>query len=1699
MFTSRNDYQPAENHMISRSKSKKHTHKAKAENTNLEVLYTLHMDLCGPTQVQTFNGKKYILVIIDDYSRFTWVKFLRSKDETPDEDVGKLQPTADIGIFVGYAPSRKGYKIYNKRTRRIMETIHALFKELSEPMAPMQLNTRPTPTFLTPGQISSGPVPNPVPATPYVPPTNKDLEILFQSMFDEYLEPPHVERPVSPAPAVLVPVNTAGTPSSTTIDQDAPSPSHSPSSSALQSPSLQQSIATESTIMEDNLLALVDNDPFINMMDLCDPVDTPMVDRLKLDEESLGIPVDQTRFHCMVDSLMYLIASRPDLVFTVCMCASAISLCCNNVQHSWSKHIDIQHHFIREQFEKGVVELYFMTTDYQLTDIFTKALPRERFEFLLSRLDKMADENVLAQAPTRSDDQILPFAAWNTLTHEAKIGTYSFELDKTRFILDANLLREALEITPIDQAHQFMSPPLASPFHLAEEDFRLGNLKFVSKGEADESTKTTPPQQADKGKIAKVCKVKSPFQLVDEPDEELAHSELELKLEHQGEGNKDDMERAIQMNLDLFQAQSQAHVGDVAIREPVAEATQPLLVVEGKGEAPWTNSYSKDRLQLLKCHYLDPLHKLRMRHPPILSVTHRMLLMLKTNSGGDTEILQIDEEQGKDMYDQVNLKEKTNELDQGQAGSNPGITSESRPPPEQVVMDEDQAGPDHPFCLALNGIGESRGVLARPDLEPTHDELIDDLYHKNLEDAYAIGDQFINDKSTKDEPKKPNVEAEVVSMVTVPIYQASYSVPPLSIPVPIIDLSPPKPASSTTQALIFTATTITTTTTLRHNNKAQLNQNHFRELSEAEMKEILHQCMFETGTYKSLPEHVALYEALEASMEGENIDEYLTEKDKSSQSQAPQSSEWKKSITRDAPSSFSKKQSNPHAEQPVKDIPMPDTANISDSKDTDSAHLLKIKQRTEWDMQTFMQWYCQRMGKTELTQEDLEGQAYEVVKAFYPDIVRLYKPLPLSGLPGDVTIQTQLFFNHDLDYLRYGSKGSEQALSISKMKDARYLDFGLELLTPKHLWINEVCTYDIGASYVRTHMRILSVVGIKAYSHYEYNYLKEITLRIADYQEYTITEKDFKILNPSDFEDLNLLLLQGHLNHLSGSDKRMLSTAVKLQTRWDAKGFEYKHDYTIIESPRAVVFPVSNNKQKIMRFNEIYKFSDGRGRDVVSVLSLLNYSFDTSLLLVGNSYPLTRITLANVVPLKKTTSHSVETQKPELKVYSRKLKNGKNIGSGKKAKIVESKNANHSEPNHTWGSKATYIPSSSSRVMTGCPDCSLLSGNDHIARIMGYVDYQLRNVTISRVYYVEGLEYNLFSVGKSKKSSHQPKAEDTNQEKLYLLRMDLCGSMRVASTTGKGFEESPKTPHFHDDPLHESLHEDLTSQGSSSNVRSIYTPFESLDKIMLIKLKWIYKIKTDEFGNVLKNKARLVAQGFMQEEGIDFEESFAPVARIEAICIFVENATHKNMMIFQMDVQTTFLNGELKEEVYVSQLEGFVNQDNPSYVYKLKKALYVLKQAPRVWYDMLSSFLISQHFSKGAVDPILFTQKAGNDLLLDNPSYVYKLKKALYVLKQAPRVWYDMLSSFLISQHFSKGAVDPILFTQKAGNDLLLTRPYLCSLLMCLVSGKAYRKALKCGKTDLSTPKGTINMGLWYSKDTDMSLTAYADADHTGC
>nr|GEZ36680.1 retrovirus-related Pol polyprotein from transposon TNT 1-94 [Tanacetum cinerariifolium] len=154
------------------------------------------------------------------------------------------------------------------------------------------------------------------------------------------------------------------------------------------------------------------------------------------------------------------------------------------------------------------------------------------------------------------------------------------------------------------------------------------------------------------------------------------------------------------------------------------------------------------------------------------------------------------------------------------------------------------------------------------------------------------------------------------------------------------------------------------------------------------------------------------------------------------------------------------------------------------------------------------------------------------------------------------------------------------------------------------------------------------------------------------------------------------------------------------------------------------------------------------------------------------------------------------------------------------------------------------------------------------------------------------------------------------------------------------------------------------------------------DNISPLTLKWLFKNKHDEEQTVIRNKSRLVVRGYRQEEGIDFEESFAPVARMEAIRIFLAYAAHKSFSVFQMDVKTVFLHGSLKKDVYVCQPEGFIDADHPSHVYKLKKALYGLKQAPRAWYDELSTFLLQNHFFKGTIDPTLFIRRFHDDILV---------------------------------------------------------------------------------------------------------------------
>ncbi|GJZ46951.1 retrovirus-related pol polyprotein from transposon TNT 1-94 [Tanacetum coccineum] len=262
--------------------------------------------------------------------------------------------------------------------------------------------------------------------------------------------------------------------------------------------------------------------------------------------------------------------------------------------------------------------------------------------------------------------------------------------------------------------------------------------------------------------------------------------------------------------------------------------------------------------------------------------------------------------------------------------------------------------------------------------------------------------------------------------------------------------------------------------------------------------------------------------------------------------------------------------------------------------------------------------------------------------------------------------------------------------------------------------------------------------------------------------------------------------------------------------------------------------------------------------------------------------------------------------------------------------------------------------------------------------------------------------------------------------------------------------------------------------------------------------------------------ARLVACGYRREKGIDFEESFTPVARLDAIRIFLAYAAHMNIIVYQIDVKTTFLNDILHEEVYVSQQDGFVDQDNPNHVYKLKKDLYGLKQAPRAWYDLLSKFLLSQKFFKGTLDPTLFIRRQGKDILLAQ-IYISQSLKGIFInqseyaleslkkygMESSDPVDTPMVEKSKLDEDTQGKAVDPTHYRGMVGTLMYLTasRPDL-TFVVCMCAwyqAKPTKKHLHALNKIFKYLRGTVNRGLWYLKDSSIALIDYSDVDYAGC
>ncbi|GJS13032.1 putative ribonuclease H-like domain-containing protein [Tanacetum coccineum] len=292
-----------------------------------------------------------------------------------------------------------------------------------------------------------------------------------------------------------------------------------------------------------------------------------------------------------------------------------------------------------------------------------------------------------------------------------------------------------------------------------------------------------------------------------------------------------------------------------------------------------------------------------------------------------------------------------------------------------------------------------------------------------------------------------------------------------------------------------------------------------------------------------------------------------------------------------------------------------------------------------------------------------------------------------------------------------------------------------------------------------------------------------------------------------------------------------------------------------------------------------------------------------------------------------------------------------------------------------------------------------------------------------------------------------------------------------------------------------------------------------------IGTKWVYRNKKDERGIVVRNKARLVAQGYKQEEGIDYDEVFAPVARIEAIRLFLAYASFMNFVVYQMDVKSAFLYGTIEEEVYVSQPPGFVDPEFPDKVYKVEKALYGLHQAPRAWYETLSTYLLDNGFYRGQIDKTLFIKRVKDDILLMSSMGELTFFLGLQVKQKEDGIFIsqdkyvgEILKKFGFSSirtastpmetnkaltkdedgedvdiHLYRSMIGSLMYLTSSRPDIMFS---VCACSRFQVQPKVSH--LNAVKRIFRYLKGRPKLGLWYPKDSPFILEAFSDSDYAG-
>ncbi|GKC67251.1 putative ribonuclease H-like domain-containing protein [Tanacetum coccineum] len=295
-------------------------------------------------------------------------------------------------------------------------------------------------------------------------------------------------------------------------------------------------------------------------------------------------------------------------------------------------------------------------------------------------------------------------------------------------------------------------------------------------------------------------------------------------------------------------------------------------------------------------------------------------------------------------------------------------------------------------------------------------------------------------------------------------------------------------------------------------------------------------------------------------------------------------------------------------------------------------------------------------------------------------------------------------------------------------------------------------------------------------------------------------------------------------------------------------------------------------------------------------------------------------------------------------------------------------------------------------------------------------------------------------------------------------------------------------------------------------LQEVWTLVDLPNRKRAIGTKWVFRNKKDERGIVIRNKARLVAQGYTQEEEINYDEVFAPVARIEAIRLFLAYASFKDFVVYQIDVKSAFLYGNIKEDVYVCEPLGFEDPDFPDRVYKVEKALYGLHQAPRAWYETLSTYLLDNKFQRGKINKTLFIKRYKGDILLvqvyvDDIIFGSTKKELCNAFETLMHEKFQMssmgeLTFFLGLQVQQKN--DGIFISQDKYVAEILKKFGFTEVKTASTSMETQKPLLKDedGKeVDVHMYrylKGQLKLVFWYPKDCPFDLVAYTDSDYAG-